>query len=200
MEVIRERARNYQGSAPTTGFLSTSSDVLDQPGKTVAGSGEIRYKKHSRSHSNPKYEHRKLRRLRQKVEAYVAQMGVQDFVPPRRVLSLTSGISFNGKPWKKGTGCLFYLDDDARSQRKPRVGQVKRFLALDIDDNEEFFVEIEEHKVIRWQRTVAIVDMSRPTRTRVTHAGHIVSLAAYAKYWVPQFVQYKCVTTVKDTF
>ena len=61
-------------------------------------------------------------------------------------------------------------------------------------------VMVTEHDVLRWQRTVAIVDVIRRTQPRVTHASHIVSLAAYAKYWEPQFVQYKCVTTVKDTF
>ena len=101
---------------------------------------------------------------------------------------------------RKHSGCLFYQDDDARSQRKPRVGQVQRFLALEVDGEEEFFVEITEHEILRWQRTIAIVDVSKRTRHRVTHASHIVALTAYANYWQPQFVQYKCVTTVADTF
>ena len=82
----------------------------------------------------------------------------------------------------------------------PRVGLAKRLLALEVDSAEEFFAEITEHDVLRWQRTVAIVDVSRRTHLRVTHASHIVSLAAYAKYWEPKFVQYRCVTTAKDTF
>jgi hypothetical protein len=196
MEAIRQRATRHAGR----GFLSNSSDVLDQPGKTIAGSGEIKYKLHSRSHSKPKYAHNSLRRLRRKIEGFVTQMEIENFEPPRRVLSLTAGISFNGKAWSEGSGCLFYLDDDARSQRKPRVGKVKRFLALEVDDEEEFFVEITEHKILRWQRTIAIVDLSQRTSTQVTHAAHIVSLAAYAPYWEPQFAQYKCVTTVADTY
>ena len=48
MEAIRLRARANAGPAETRGFLSTSSDVLEQEGTSVAGSGEIRYKKHSR--------------------------------------------------------------------------------------------------------------------------------------------------------
>ena len=127
-------------------------------------------------------------------------MEVPDFEPPSRVLSLTSAISFNGKPWSRGTGCLFYLDDDARSQNRPRVGKVERFLALEVDGEEQFFVEIIEHTVLRWMRTIAVVDLSRRERTRMTHAGHIVSLAAYVAYWEPQFTQYKCVTTVVDKY
>ena len=107
MEAIRQRARANAGPAETRGFLSTSSDVLDQEGKSVAGSGEIRYKLPSRSHTKPKYKQRKLRRLRQKVEAFVAQTGVQDFVPPRRVLCLKSAVSFNGKPWKREQDACF---------------------------------------------------------------------------------------------
>ena len=200
MDAIRRRPGAHIGADPTTGFLSRSSDVLHQPGKSIAGSGDIKVKLHSRSHRRPKYTHQTLRRLRRAVESFVRQMGVEDFEPPRRVLSLTGGISFNGKAWKKYSGCLFYQDDDARSQRKPRVGQVQRFLALEVDDEEEYFVEIMEHVILRWQRTVAIVDVSKRTRHRVTHASHIVALAAYADYWEPQFVQYKCVTTVADTF
>ena len=196
MDGIRLRATRES----TRGFLSNSSDVLDMPGKTVAGSGEIKYKLHSRSYRRPEYARRDLRLLRRKVEAFVVQTEVEDFVPPRRVLSLTGRISFNGKAWSEGSGCLFYLDDDARSQRKPRVGKVVRFLALEVDDVEEFFVEITEHKILRWQRTIAIVDLTKRTTTQLTHASHIVALAAYAPYWEPQFVQYKCVTTAADTY
>ena len=80
------------------------------------------------------------------------------------------------------------------------VKAVVRFLALEVDDVEEFFVEITEHKILRWQRTIAIVDLTKRTTTQLTHASHIVALAAYAPYWEPQFVQYKCVTTVADTY
>jgi hypothetical protein len=200
MATIRLRPGAHIGADPTTGFLSRSSDVLNQPGKSIAGSGDIEFKLHSRNHRRPKYTHQKLRRLRKTVDKFVAQMGVENFEPPRRVLSLTGGISFNGKAWKKHSGCLFFQDDDARSQRKPRVGQVQRFLALEVDGEEEFFVEITEHEIVRWQRTIAIVDVSKRTRQRVTHASHIVALAAYANYWQPQFAQYKCVTPVADTF
>jgi hypothetical protein len=200
MEAIRQRAIRRTGKDPTKGFLSLSSDVLHPEGKTIAGSGEINYKLYSRNHTKPKYKHKKLRRLRQKVEAFATQMKVQDFEPPRRVISLTGGISFNGRPWSKLTGCMFYLDDDARSQRKPRVGQVKKFHAVEVDGEEQFFVEITEHVILRWQRTIAIVDVSQRTRTRITHASHIVYMAAYANYWQPQFAQYKCVTIVAHTF
>ena len=148
-EAIRQRIITRTGKKPKKGFLSRSSDVLQPEGKSIAGSGEIKYKIHSRNHTKPKYKHQKLRRLREKVEAFVTQSEVEDFVPPRRVLSLTGGISFNGKAWKKLTGCLFYQDDDARSQRKPRVGQVNRFLVVEVDGEEEFFVEITEHTILR---------------------------------------------------
>jgi hypothetical protein len=200
MEAIRQRAIMRTGKDPTRGFLSLSSDVLHIPGKTIAGSGEITYKLHSRSHTKPYYKSKKLRLLRKKVRTFVAQEEVEDFAPPRKALSLTAGISFNGRPWKKHTGCMFYLDDDARGQRNSRVGQVKRFLVVSVDGEEQFFTEIREHVILRWQRSIAVVDVSRRTRTRVTHASHIVSLAAYADYWQPQFVQYKCVIPVGDTF
>ena len=99
-----------------------------------------------------------------------------------------------------GDAKYVYLDDDARSQRKPRVGQVNRFLAVEMNGEEEFFVEITEHAILRWQRSIAIVDVGKRTRPRVTHNSYIVALAAYANYWQPQFVQYKCVTKVAETF
>jgi hypothetical protein len=200
LEIIRARVQARSNTQPKTGFIKRSSDALDVVGKTQGGSGEIKYKLYSRNHTKPKYKRKKQRILRKMVASFARQMQVEDFVPPERVLSLTAGISFNGKAWAQGTGCLFYLEDDARGQSKPRVGQVIRFLALDIDDVEEFFVEITEHAVLRWQRSIAVVDLTRRTKTRITHAGHIVSLAAYAPYWEPQFTQYKCVTPVSDTY
>ncbi len=99
---------------PTSGFLSRSSDVLDVLGETRQGSGQIAYKLHSRSHHKPLHTKRSLRTMRAKVDSFVTQMQVEEFVPPERVLSITSGISFNGKSWAKGTGCLFRQDDDAQ--------------------------------------------------------------------------------------
>jgi hypothetical protein len=200
MDAIRQRAIARNGKDPTSGFLSLSSDVLHVAGRTTGGSGEIKYTLHSRNHRKPKYNKRKFRDLRLKVDTYVRQMQVQDFTPPRRVLSITSSISFNGKAWARGSGCLFYQDDDARSQKEPRAGQVVRFLALEVDGEEQFFAQITEHKIIRWQRSIAIVDMTKRTRTRITHTSHIVSLAVYADYWQGQFVRYKCVTRVADTY
>jgi hypothetical protein len=196
MAAIRQRATRLAGR----GFLSNSSDVLDEPGKTIAGSGDIKYTLHSRSYRRPKYDDISLKRLRKKVKSFVTQMEIEDFEPPSRVLSLTAGVSFNGKGWSEGSGCLFYLDDDARSQQKPRAGKVVRFLAVEVDDVEEFFVEITEHEILRWHRTIAIVDLTKRTRTRVTHSAHVVSLAAYAPYWEPQWAQYKCVTIVADIY
>ena len=206
MEIIRQRSIERNSKAPKVGFLSRSSDVLDVEGETRQGSGRITYKLHSRNHRKPKYKNedkkkaKDLHRLRKKVASFVTQMEVEDFVPPRRVLSITSGVSFNGKPWASGTGCLFYQDDDARSQRSPRVGQVVRILVVEVDDVEEFFFEIIEHKILRWQRSIAIVDLSKRTHKRVTHSSHVVALAAYAPYWLPQFTDYKCVTRVGDTY
>jgi len=200
MEAIRQRAITRGRTAPAAGFLSVSSDVLDIAGQTRQGTGTIKYTLYSRNHRKPKYSKPDLRRLRSRVESFATQMDVEDFVPPRRVLSITSSISFNGKAWAQGTGCMFYLDDDPRSQKKPRVGQVLRFLVVEVDGEEEFFVEITEHKVMRWQRSIAIVDLSSRTRIKVTHASHVVFLAAYAPYWQPEFVQYKCVTRVVDTY
>jgi hypothetical protein len=195
---IRLRIEDRGSRTLNSGFLSLSSDVLDVPGWTRGGSGEIKYKLHSRNHRRPFYSG--LRLLRGVVEKYVAQMEIEDFEQPARVLSLTASISFNGAAWAAGSGCMFYLDDDARSQARPRVGQVVRFLAVEVDGGEEFFVEITEHTVLRWQRSIAIVDFSRRSSTRITHSGHVVALAVYAPYWQPQFTQYKCVTRVTDTY
>ncbi len=81
------------------------------------------------------------------VEKFVDQMQITDFEQPKRVLSLTSAVALNGKPWGLGTGCIFYLDNDARGQER-RVGKVQRFLALEVDGKEEFFVQITEHNVL----------------------------------------------------
>ena len=84
-EAIRQRIISRTGKEPKKGFLSRSSDVLQPEGKSIAGSGEIKYKLHSRNHTKPKYTHQKLRRLREKVEAFVTQ-SEEDFVPPRGVI------------------------------------------------------------------------------------------------------------------
>jgi hypothetical protein len=200
LEIIRRRAEARAGNPPKTGFLSRSSDILDLEGQTRSGSGEIKYTLHSRSHTKPYYTDVAFRKLRLVVEKYVRQVQIDNFAPPERILALTSGISFNGKSWKIGSGCLFYLDDDARGQEHPRVGKVQRFLVVEVDEVEEYFVDITEHNVLRWHRSVAVVDLSRPVRNRITHAGHVVSLAAYAEYWQPRFTQYKCVVRVADTY
>jgi hypothetical protein len=187
LESIRLNAEARGSRPPKTGFLTLSSDILDLPGKSRAGSGELKYKLHSRSHTRPLYEDATCRKVRPVVRGYVQQMLIENFEPPERILALTCGISFNGKQWRLGSGCLFYLDTDAPSLVHPHVGTVKRFLALEIDGKEQFFVEITEHTVLRWQRSVAVVDLSLPSRTRITHAGHVVSLATYAEYWQPQY-------------
>ena len=201
LEKIRARIASRPGKHTPTGFLTLSSDVLEEEGKTRAGSGEIAYTLHSRNHRKPFYGKRKMRRLRKVVEAYVEQAAVTDFDPPRRVLEIRGGVHFNGKPWANGTGCFFFMDNDARvAQSNARVGQVQRFWILEIDGLDEVFMEILEHKVIRWQRSVAVVDQSKRTRMRITHSSHVVAMAAYAEYWQPRWVQYKCVTKVSSTF
>ena len=198
---IRNRIASRPGKHTATGFLTLSSDVLTQEGQTRAGSGEIAYKLHSRNHRKPYFHKRKMRKLRKVVAAYVEQAQVANFDPSRRVLEIRGGVSFNGKPWARGTGCFFFMDDDARvAQSNPRVGQVQRFWILEMDDQEELFMEILEHNVIRWHRSVAVIDLSRRTRMRITHSSHVVAMAAYAEYWQPRWVQYKCVTKVSSTF
>jgi hypothetical protein len=200
LDSIQRKAAARGSKLPKTGFLTLSSDVLDVAGKSRAGSGELKYTLHSRSHTKPYYKDGTLSKLRTVVGAYVQQMQIENFVAPVRVLSLTSGISFNGKSWATGSGCLFFLDNDARGLEQPHVGTVQRFLALEVDGEEQYFVEISEHFVLRWQRSVAVVDLSHPVRNRITHSGHVVSLATYADYWEPQFTQYKCVVRVADTY
>jgi hypothetical protein len=201
LEQIKARIAERPGKQPKTGFLKLSSDVLDKEGNTRAGSGAIAYKLHSHNHRRPFFAKRKMRELRKVVEAYVEQAQVADFERPRRVLEIRGGVSFNGKRWAKDTGCFFFLDDDARvAQTDARVGQVQRFWVLEMDGNDELFMEILEHKVSRWQRNVAVVDLSKRTRMRITHSSHVVAMAAYADYWQPQWAQYKCVTKVASTF
>ena len=201
LERIKARIQERGCKEPKNGFLTLSSDVLYGEGTTRAGSGSISYKLHSRNHRKPFFAKRKMRKLRKVVKAYVEQAQVTDYHRPRRVLEITGGVSFNGKPWAKNTGCFFFLDDDARvAQSDARVGQVQRFWVLEMDGNEELFIEILEHTVTRWHRDVAVVDMSQRTRMRITHYSHVVAMAAYADYWQPEWVQYKCVTKVTSTF
>ena len=200
LDSISQRAEARGSKPPKTGFLTLSSDVLDLPGQSRAGSGELKYTLHSRSHSKPAFTDPTLVRLRPVVALYVQQMQIEQFQQPERVLSLTSGISFNGKSWGCGSACFFFLADDARGLVYPHVGKVQRFLALEVDGEEQFFVEIIESTVLRWQRTVAVVDTTRPVRTRFTHSEHVISLATYADYWEPRFTQYKCVVQVADTY
>jgi hypothetical protein len=201
LEKIKARIAARPGKQPKTGFLTPSSDVLYQAGETRAGSGSISYKLHSRNRRRPYYATRKMRKLRKVVKAYVEQAQVADFQRPQRVLEISGGVSFNGKPWAQGTGCFFFLDDDARvAQSDARVGKVQRFWILEMDGDEELFIEILEHTVTRWHRDVAVVDFSKRTRMRITHYSHVVAMAAYADYWQPEWVQYKCVTKVTSTF
>jgi hypothetical protein len=201
LEQIRARIADRPGQQPKTGFLTLSSDVLYEEGETKAGSGSIAYKVHSHNHRRPYYAKRKMRKLRKVVKAYVEQAQVANFSRPRRVLEIRGGVSFNGKHWAQETGCFFFMDDDARvAQSDARVGKVQRFWVLEMDGNEELFIEILEHTVTRWHRNVAVVDLSKRTRMRITHYSHVVAMAAYADYWQPQWVQYKCATKVTSTF
>jgi hypothetical protein len=200
LDAICRRAEARGSKPPKTGFLTLSSDVLDLPGQSRAGSGELKYTLHSRSHTRPLYLDPTLHYLRPVVTVYVRQMQIENFVEPDRVLSLTSGISFNGKSWGCGSACFFFLADDAPGLVHPHVGTVQRFLELEVDGEEEYFVEIIENTVLRWQRSVAVVDTTRPVRTRFTHSEHVISLATYADYWDPRFTQYKCAVKVADTY
>jgi hypothetical protein len=200
LDAIAQRAEARGSKPPKSGFLTLSSDVLDLPGQSRAGSGELKYTLHSRSHTRPAYTDAALVRLRPVVALYVHQMQIEQFQTPEKVLSITSGISFNGKSWGRGSGCFFFLADDAAGRLHPHVGTVQRFLAVEVDGEEQFFVEIIENTVLRWQRSVAVVDTTRPVRTRFTHSDHVISLATYADYWEPRFTQYKCVVRVADTY
>jgi hypothetical protein len=200
LDAIAQRAEARGSKPPKSGFLTLSSDVLDLPGQSRAGSGELKYTLHSRSHTRPAYTDAALARLRPVVALYVHQMQIEQFQTREKVLSITSGISFNGKSWGRGSGCFFFLADDAAGRLHPHVGTVQRFLAVEVDGEEQFFVEIIENPVLRWQRTVAVVDTTRPSRIRFTHSDHVISLATYADYWEPRFTQYKCVVRVADTY
>ena len=92
------------------------------------------------------------------------------------------------------------MDDDGRGRSDARVGKVQRFWILHMDGNEELFVETMEHHVYRWVRNVAVLDLSQRTKMQITHYSHVAAMAAYADYWQPQWVQYKCATKVTSTF
>ena len=76
LEQIKVRIAVRPGKQPTNGFLTLSSDVLYEEGKTRAGSGSISYKLHTRNRRRPYFAKRKMRELRKVVEAYVRQAQV----------------------------------------------------------------------------------------------------------------------------
>ena len=126
-DVINEITRRLaaRGIKPQQrGFMLDAVHRLDNKRRlTVKGSGQIVLTPHNKNSRRVKPE--KVTGLKTVIEGHAAQLNLP--FPHRlsnTLLKFTSGVKINGRPWKKGVHCLYYLPTDRRVDDFPLIGKI----------------------------------------------------------------------------
>jgi hypothetical protein len=189
VDAVDQRLKDRGRKKPTRGFLLDATTVVEKRQKlTVKGDGEISYTKIGRHSSRPVatkiLPEPDEDLLNEVIAAHALQLDLTTpHVLHKRVRKLTGGVRINGRPWKTGNHCFFYIPTDRRIHAKKRVGIVKFFVFTKIGRHEHGFVCLDERKVEDRYGSIEVFDVFRPPRNQIIHVDHLTHLVGSLPYF-----------------
>jgi hypothetical protein len=173
-----------RGTKPAKrGFLLSAVDKVNKRRKvTMKGKGDIGYTAHNKNSSMIVAAH--THDLNTCIATHAHQLGLPaPHQLPTRVLKLTSGVRINGRPWKKGSMCFYYLPTDRRLDDTPRVGEVQYFVATTIHGTQHLFVCLDQRPIVDTVLSIIVYDITQPVSLKFFHVDHLTHLAGSVPFW-----------------
>jgi hypothetical protein len=192
VSAIAARLQGRGAKPAVRGFLLDAVGRFDKRRRlTVKGGGDIGYTSNTRNTTLIDIDD--VADLRGTIEQHVLQLALR--VPhqlPDTLRMLTSGIRMNGRPWKKGNMCFFFLTTDRTIAAQARVGKVLFFVVHVISRRDHIFVCLDERIVCDRTGSIIVYDVLQPPNQRVLHIEHVTHLVASLPYWFPNRPDIRC--------
>jgi hypothetical protein len=183
VKAIGERLKGRGAKPAVRGFLL---DAAVQSGKrrrlTMKGSGDIAYTSNTRN--TTVITTNEIRHLRATIEDHVRALNL--IVPhqvPDQLKKLTAGVRINGRPWKTGDMCYFYILTDRTIAARVRTGKVLFFVVDNIAGRDHLFVCLDERIEVDKVGSIVVFDVHQPPRQRIFHIEHVTHLVATLPFW-----------------
>ena len=183
VHAIADRLQGRGEKPAVRGFLLDAVQRFDKRRKlTVKGGGDIAYKSNTRNSRMLKTAD--VVGLRATIMAHAAV--VYELAPhqvPLHLKKLTAGVRMNGRPWKQGDLCYYFLTTDTQINALPRIGQVEYFVVDTIGRNEHLFVVLDQRPVVDRRGSIIVYDVTLPASRKILHVEHLTHLVASLPYW-----------------
>ena len=167
------------------GFLLDATMSCDKRRKlTVRGSGDVQHVPNARNSGTIATSD--VLGLRRMIQDHADQLNLRlPHVVPDTLTQLTAGVRINGRPWKSGDLCYYYLTTDRRVDAKPRVGQIISFVVDTLGTRNHLFVCLDQRPVVdrKDMGCLIVYDVTRPIAMRILHVEHLTHLVGSLPFW-----------------
>jgi hypothetical protein len=196
---ITERLR-LRGEKPAVrGFLLDATARFDKRRKlTVRGGGVIGYVANTRN--SCMINTADVHGLGAVIHAHAHQLELRvPHIVPGTLKQLTAGVRMNGRPWKAGDMCYYFLPTDRRLDALPRVGQVLFFVVDTLGRNDHLFVCLDQRPVVDRSGSMIVYNVTRPISRQIIHVEHLTHLVAALPYWHAARPDIRCGVPIATT-
>jgi hypothetical protein len=180
---IDKRLANRGLKRAKRGFLLDAESRFDKRRKlTMKGGGKINYVLHNKN--SGKVDAANIPGLVRAITGHATQL---DLAVPHQVsttaLVLNSGVRINGRPWREGNHCFFFLPTDRRIDSQCRVGIVRFFVLETIGRAKHLFVVLDEREEADRYKSLVVFDVTRPLKNTIVHVDHVTHLVGSLPFW-----------------
>jgi hypothetical protein len=199
VRTIADRLRRRGEKPAVRGFLLDATMRFNKRRKlTVRGGGDIGYVANTRN--SCMIDTVDVLGLRAAIEEHANQLALRvPHVVPATLKKLTAGVRMNGRPWKAGNICYYFLTTDRRMDALPRVGQVMYFVVVTIGRREHLFVCLDQRAVADRSGCMIAYDVTRPISQHILHVEHLTHLVAALPYWHAHRPDIRCGVPIATT-
>jgi hypothetical protein len=168
-----------RGSKPAKrGFLLDAVERVDKRRRlTVKGGGDVTCNSNVRNSS--RVTTALFRGLKQAIQQHAAELDLSvPHVVSDTVTQMVGGVRINGRPWKKGDMCFYYLPTDRAIDCLPRVGQVHFFVVEQIGRSQVLFVCVDQRVIIERKGSLIVFNVVHPPVLKYFNIDHLTHLVA----------------------
>jgi hypothetical protein len=178
IDTINQRLQKRGSKPAKRGFLLDAVERVDKRRRlTVKGGGAITCDSNTRNSCMVTTAN--IRGLKQAIQSHAAEMELTvPHVVSDRVTQMVGGVRINGRPWKKGDMCFYYLPDDRAIACLPRVGQVHFFVVEKIGRSQVLFVCVDQRVIIERKGSLIVFNVVHPAVLKIFHIDHLTHLVA----------------------
>jgi hypothetical protein len=207
VHTIADRHQARGSKSARRGFLLDAEERLAKKRKvTMKGSGDIGYTAHNKNSSwidpaaTDDNGRQLFRGLNTEIMKHAEELDLR--VPHQlstRALQLTSGVHINGRPWKKGVYCFYFLRTDRRIDAPLRVAKVASFVVTRIGVHEHLFLCLDQRRVVDNTKSIISFDVTAPPKYTYVHVDHITHLAGSLPYFFAGRADVRCGVPIAPT-